>query len=71
MAMAVFYNFAYLSFMSDLFWLYFGTNKEEIDELEGYQQGLGDMILELVIAYNLFLSIPNFVINLIVIIKEM
>ena len=27
------YNIAYLSFVSDLFWLHFGTNKEEIDEL--------------------------------------
>merc|ERR1719356_705647 len=60
------YNFLYAGAVSDLLYLLFAEDKADFDD----PQGWGDMVLEMIIAYNLFECLPNLILNTVIIVKE-
>jgi hypothetical protein len=60
------YNFLYAGAVSDLLWLYFAEDKADFDD----PQGWGDMVVEMIIAYNLVECLPNLLLNTVLILKE-
>lgn len=63
---AIWYNFLWFGALSDLFWLYFGENKQDFDDPRGY----GDVFMQLFLSYSLITCVPNLLINGLIIFKE-
>lgn len=56
----------YMGAASDLMWLLLAEDKNDFDD----PQGWGDMVLEMMIAYNLVECLPNVLVNIALMMKE-